>query len=80
MLKNRLKDPSLLVEQAYIDGQWVGADNAATLDVMNPASGECIARVPALQGGETRRARPPNVRRCSSAGIRPCSTTSTTWR
>ena len=56
MLKNRLKDPSLLVELAYIDGQWVGADNAATLDVINPATGEVLARVPAIQGSETRRA------------------------
>ncbi|MCY1270775.1 Succinate-semialdehyde dehydrogenase [NADP(+)] GabD [compost metagenome] len=56
MLKNRLKDPSLLVERAYIDGQWVSADNDATLDVINPATGECLARVPALQGSETRRA------------------------
>lgn len=56
MLKNRLKDPSLLVERAYIDGQWVGADNAATVDVINPATGEVLARVPAIQGSETRRA------------------------
>ncbi|MNF67950.1 Glutarate-semialdehyde dehydrogenase DavD [compost metagenome] len=56
MLKNRLKDPSLLAELAYIDGQWIAADNVATVDVINPASGECLARVPALQGGETRRA------------------------
>ncbi|MBO1539966.1 NAD-dependent succinate-semialdehyde dehydrogenase [Pseudomonas sp. OA65] len=56
MLKNRLKDPSLLVELAYIDGQWVGADSAATLDVINPATGEVLARVPAIQGSETRRA------------------------
>ncbi|WP_431081741.1 NAD-dependent succinate-semialdehyde dehydrogenase [Pseudomonas thivervalensis] len=56
MLKNRLKDPSLLVELAYIDGQWVGADNAATLDVINPSTGEMLARVPAIQGNETRRA------------------------
>ncbi|WP_434568482.1 NAD-dependent succinate-semialdehyde dehydrogenase [Pseudomonas sp. Z3-8] len=56
MLKNRLKDPSLLVELAYIDGQWVGADNAATLDVINPATGEVLARVPAIHGNETRRA------------------------
>lgn len=56
MLKNRLKDPSLLVELAYIDGQWVGADNAATLDVINPSTGEVLARVPAIQGDETRRA------------------------
>jgi succinate-semialdehyde dehydrogenase / glutarate-semialdehyde dehydrogenase len=47
MLKNRL---------TYIDGQWVGADNAATLDIINPATGEVLARVPAIQGSETRRA------------------------
>jgi len=56
MLKNRLKDPSLLVELAYIDGQWVGADNAATLDVTNPATGEVLARVPSIHASETRRA------------------------
>ena len=56
MLKNRLKDPSLLVELAYIDGQWVGADSAATLDVINPATGEVLARVPAIHASETRRA------------------------
>ncbi|QQX56130.1 NAD-dependent succinate-semialdehyde dehydrogenase [Pseudomonas chlororaphis] len=54
MLKNRLKDPSLLVELAYIDGQWVAADDGATLAVLDPASGECLARVPALQGAQTR--------------------------
>lgn len=54
MLKNRLQDPSLLVELAYIDGQWVGADNAATLDVIDPATGESLARVPAMQGAQTR--------------------------
>ncbi len=56
MLKNRLKDPSLLAELAYIDGQWIGADNAATLDVIDPATGQVLARVPAMQGVETRRA------------------------
>ena len=56
MLKNRLQDPGLLAELAYIDGQWQGADDGATLEVINPATGQCIARVPALQGGETRRA------------------------
>lgn len=56
MLKNQLKDPSLLVERAYINGEWVGADDGATLDVIDPATGECIARVPALQAAETRRA------------------------
>jgi succinate-semialdehyde dehydrogenase/glutarate-semialdehyde dehydrogenase len=54
MLKNRLQDPSLLVELAYINGQWVGADDAATLDIIDPATGECLARVPAMQGAQTR--------------------------
>ncbi|MEW5621928.1 NAD-dependent succinate-semialdehyde dehydrogenase [Pseudomonas putida] len=54
MLKNRLQDPSLLVELAYIDGQWVAADNAATLDILDPATGECLAQVPAMQGAQTR--------------------------
>ncbi|WP_409295417.1 NAD-dependent succinate-semialdehyde dehydrogenase [Pseudomonas sp. KCJK8670] len=54
MLKNRLQDPSLLAELAYIDGQWVAADNAATLDILDPATGECLAQVPAMQGAQTR--------------------------
>ncbi len=56
MLKNHLKDPSLLVERAYVDGQWIVADDGATLDITDPATGDVIAQVPALQGAETRRA------------------------
>lgn len=42
-LKSLLKDPSLLVMQAYIGGQWV--DGAARFDVTNPARGDVIAEV-----------------------------------
>ncbi|GAB0076558.1 hypothetical protein TOC8171_19590 [Pseudomonas syringae] len=56
MLKNQLKDPSLLVDRAYVDGQWISADDGATLAISDPATGEVIAQVPALQGAETRRA------------------------
>ena len=56
MLKTRLKDPSLLAERAYINGQWLAADDGATLDIIDPATGTCIAQVPALQAAETRRA------------------------
>ncbi|MGV6394373.1 NAD-dependent succinate-semialdehyde dehydrogenase [Pseudomonas caspiana] len=56
MLKNSLRDPSLLVERAYINGEWIAADDGATLDVTNPANGDIIAKVPALQAAETRRA------------------------
>jgi succinate-semialdehyde dehydrogenase/glutarate-semialdehyde dehydrogenase len=56
MLKNQLRDPSLLVERAYVNGAWIEADDGATIDVTNPADGRVIARVPALQAAETRRA------------------------
>ncbi|MBH2033613.1 NAD-dependent succinate-semialdehyde dehydrogenase [Pseudomonas putida] len=52
----RLADPELLREFCYIDGQWVAADNAQTIDVTNPATGEVIGRVPRMGDSETRRA------------------------
>jgi succinate-semialdehyde dehydrogenase / glutarate-semialdehyde dehydrogenase len=33
----QLKDSSLLRSQAYIAGQWVGADSGLTSEVLNPA-------------------------------------------
>jgi succinate-semialdehyde dehydrogenase/glutarate-semialdehyde dehydrogenase len=56
MLKSTLRDPSLLVERAYVNGAWIEADDGATLAVTNPADGSVIALVPALQAAETRRA------------------------
>jgi len=56
MLISTLRDPSLLAERAYLNGQWIDADDGATLEVLNPADGRVIARVPALQAAETRRA------------------------
>jgi succinate-semialdehyde dehydrogenase/glutarate-semialdehyde dehydrogenase len=56
MLKSTLRDPSLLVERAYVNGAWIEADDGATIAVTNPADGSEIARVPALQAAETRRA------------------------
>ncbi|MPQ58998.1 NADP-dependent succinate-semialdehyde dehydrogenase [Duganella sp. FT27W] len=52
----QLKDPSLLRQQAYINGQWVDADNGATVAVTNPATGEQIGTVPVMGAAETRRA------------------------
>ncbi len=52
----QLKDPTLLRQQSYIDGKWVDADNRATLDVVNPATGEKIGTVPKMGAAETRRA------------------------
>jgi len=52
----QLKDPSLLRQQAYINGQWSDADNGATVAVTNPATGEQIGTVPVMGAAETRRA------------------------
>ena len=52
----QLKDPSLLRQQAHINGQWVDADNGATVAVTNPATGEQIGTVPVMGAAETRRA------------------------
>jgi len=43
-------------EKAYINGQWVEADNGATISVTNPATGELIGTVPKMGAIETRRA------------------------
>jgi len=52
----QLKDPTLLRQKAYIDGNWVGADQGATNAIRNPANGETIAHVPDMGADETRRA------------------------
>jgi len=51
-----LKDPSLLKQQCYIDGQWLDADSGEKIAVNNPATGEIIAHVPKMGTQETRRA------------------------
>lgn len=56
MLKDKLRDPSLLVEKSYANGAWIDADDGATLAVINPANGQTLAQVPALGASETRRA------------------------
>ncbi|MGU7783605.1 NAD-dependent succinate-semialdehyde dehydrogenase [Burkholderia sp. PU8-34] len=51
-----VQQPGLLREQAYIAGQWRGADDGATLAVTNPSTGELIAHVPNMGAAETRAA------------------------
>ncbi len=41
----KLNDPTLLKQQAYINGEWVDAPNGATLAVTDPATGLEIARI-----------------------------------
>ena len=52
----KLKDPSLLKSQCYVDGKWIGADSGETIAVDNPATGEKITSIPKLGTAETRRA------------------------
>ena len=51
-----LNDSALLRQQAYIDGEWVGAADGGRFEVSNPADGSVLASVPALGVMETRRA------------------------
>jgi len=52
----KLKDPSLLRQQAFIAGEWADADDRETLPVVNPASGQPIGSVPLCGSAETERA------------------------
>ncbi len=51
-----LKDPGLFRTRCYIDGEWVDADNGATLPITNPATGEMLGTIPKMGAAETRRA------------------------
>lgn len=51
-----MEDLKLVQSQAFIDGQWVNADNGATHPVFNPANGELIATVPDMGAAEAERA------------------------
>ncbi|MEY4306177.1 MAG: hypothetical protein RIT52_2352, partial [Pseudomonadota bacterium] len=55
-LRSILKDPSLLVEQAYIAGEWVNAADGKTFAVTNPARGDVIANVADMTREDARRA------------------------
>ena len=52
-----LKNPALLREQSYINGQWVSAEDEATFAVTNPADGSLVANVPELDERITDEAR-----------------------
>jgi succinate-semialdehyde dehydrogenase/glutarate-semialdehyde dehydrogenase len=54
--KLKLDDSTLLREQCYVDGEWVGATGGGTIEVENPATGERIGSVPALTRKDTRAA------------------------
>ncbi|TAL95228.1 MAG: NAD-dependent succinate-semialdehyde dehydrogenase [Paraburkholderia sp.] len=47
---------SLLTESAFVKGEWIQALNGATFEVVNPANGNVVARVPRLGVSEVRTA------------------------
>src|SRR5689334_8541719 len=48
----KLKDPSLLRQQCYVDGRWVDAESKGTFEVKNPANGELVGKMPKLSRAE----------------------------
>mgnify|MGYP001103508465 FL=1 len=48
-----LTNPALLIQQAYIGGEWTGARSGATLPVDNPATGAVIGTIPDCAEAET---------------------------
>ncbi len=53
MSQYTLKDNDLFRQQCYINGQWCDAEDGATLDVDNPATGEIIGKVPRMREKDT---------------------------
>jgi succinate-semialdehyde dehydrogenase/glutarate-semialdehyde dehydrogenase len=51
-----LKDPSLLRQQCYVDGQWIDADDGGSMPVIDPATGIPIGTAPVMRAAETKRA------------------------
>ena len=55
-LVSLLKDPTLLATKAYVNGEWIDADNGATFEISNPARGDVIVAIPDLGVAEVKRA------------------------
>ena len=66
-----LQDFDLFRQQAYIAGRWCDADNGATAEVNNPATGEILGTVPPWAGRKLgARSKLPNTRGLTGAGDR----------
>ena len=53
---HQLTDPTLFSQSALIGGQWLAADDQATMTVSNPATGATVGTVPKMGAAETQRA------------------------
>ncbi|CAK7231247.1 succinate semialdehyde dehydrogenase NADP+ linked [Sporothrix bragantina] len=56
LLRSKLRDPSLLREQAYIGGQWTTNGKTATFSVVNPYNNETIGTCPDLDSSDAAQA------------------------
>jgi succinate-semialdehyde dehydrogenase/glutarate-semialdehyde dehydrogenase len=63
-----LADPNLLKNQAYINGQWVDANDGQTFPITNPVNGEVITEVAKVGQAET------------AAAIQAAATAMVGWR
>ena len=52
-MKLEITNKNLFIEKAYIDGQWVDADDGSTIGVFNPVNQELIGCVPNCGATET---------------------------
>jgi succinate-semialdehyde dehydrogenase / glutarate-semialdehyde dehydrogenase len=52
----QLKDPTLLRQQAFINGQWRDAESGKTITVTNPANGETVGTIANMGAAEARAA------------------------
>jgi succinate-semialdehyde dehydrogenase/glutarate-semialdehyde dehydrogenase len=52
----KLKDPALLRDALFIDGEWVGNDSGSLIEVRDPATGQKVGSVPNAGQEETKRA------------------------
>lgn len=51
-----LNNPDLFIEKAFINGEWVTADNNTTFEVRNPSDNSLIGNVPDMRADETNKA------------------------
>lgn len=52
----QLHNPALFKQAAYINGQWLPAENKKTIDVINPFNQQVLGTVPSCGASETARA------------------------
>jgi succinate-semialdehyde dehydrogenase/glutarate-semialdehyde dehydrogenase len=52
----RMSRQGLLLDRGYVGGSWIEADSRETFPVIDPATGQELARVPRMGAEETRRA------------------------